>query len=177
LASVWTGSADLASTALQQTLSNGAAGASTSLFTSTGGSPVVLSSGDVAICVGSELRRFTAAGAPVWTAPLTGPGLTPLVLAEPGGGSTLLVPTRSGTVDAVDGGSGARRWTVSLTVNVELREGTVRAAAGARASTAWFTSVDGLLHGLVVDGALDGAAPWPKAWHDARNTGNLATPH
>jgi hypothetical protein len=155
----------------------GTPGPSIPLGANPGGSPVVLSNGDVAICVGSELRRFTPAGAPVWTAPLSGPGLTPLALAEPGGAGALLVPTRSGSVDLIDATSGARRWTASLTVNVELREGTVRAAAGARASTAWFTSVDGLLHGLVVDGALDGAAPWPKAWHDARNTGNLATPH
>lgn len=175
-ADAWTGSADLASTVLQQTSGSGVGGSAIPLPTSVGGGAVVLANGDVAICVGSELRRYTAAGEPAWAAPapLTGAGLTPLALAGPGATATLLVPTRSGTVDAVRAADGARLWSASLTVNVELREGTVRAAAGARASTAWFTSSDGRLHGLVVDGALDPAAPWPKAWHDPRNTGNLA---
>ena len=145
------------------------------LSASATGSPIILGNGDVAICAGDRLYRFTAAGAPAWASPaaLSGVGLTPLALAGPGATPTLLVPTRSGTVDAVRAADGALLWSVSLSVN-ELREGTVRAAAAAASSTAWFTSADGLLHGLVVDGALDPAAPWPKAWHDPRNTGNLA---
>jgi outer membrane protein assembly factor BamB len=173
---VWTASADVTLATLQQTNPDGSAGASIALGASPGGGAVVLANGDVAICVGNELRRYTSGGEPAWAAPapLTGAGLTPIALAGPGAAATLLVPTRSGTVDAVRASDGARLWSASLTVNVELREGTVRAAAGARASTAWFTSSDGLLHGLVVDGALDPAAPWPKAWHDPRNTGNLS---
>jgi outer membrane protein assembly factor BamB len=173
----WVATSELASSALLLTRADGTPGPTIPLGANPGGSPIVLANGDVAICVGGELRRYTAAGAPVWSAPLTGAGLTPLALASPDVGATLLVPTRAGTVDALDAASGARRWSVSLTVNVELREGTVGALAGARTSTAWFTSADGLLHGLVVDGALDAAAPWPKAWHDARNSGNLAAPH
>jgi hypothetical protein len=176
---VWTASAELAASTLQLTNPDGTPGASIPLGASPGGGAVVLSNGDVAVCVGSELRRFTPAGAPAWAAPaaLSGAGLTPLALAGPGAVPTLLVPTRSGTVDAIRAADGALLWSASLTVNVELREGTVRAAADARTSTAWFTSADGLLHGLVVDGSLDASAPWPKAWHDARNTGNLAAQH
>ncbi|HEX9399522.1 MAG TPA: pyrrolo-quinoline quinone, partial [Anaeromyxobacter sp.] len=42
-------------------------------------------------------------------------------------------------------------------------------------STAYFAGADGVLHAVIVDGALDGAAPWPKAFHDPRNT-NRAGP-
>jgi hypothetical protein len=176
--SIWTAPADVTLTKLQETTAAGTAGTSIPLPTSASGGPIILSNGDVAICAGDQLHRFTAAGAAAWAAPvrLDGIGLTPLALAGPGAVATLLVPTRSGTVHAVRASDGALLWSASLSVN-ELREGTVRAAAAARTSTAWFTSADGLLHGLVVDGALDTAAPWPKAWHDGRNTGNLATPH
>jgi outer membrane protein assembly factor BamB len=173
---VWTATSELSTSALSLTNPDGSPGPSIPLGANPGGSPVVLSNGDVAVCVGTELRRYTAAGALAWTAPLDGAGLSPLALAAPGGEATLLVPTRAGSVVALRAADGARRWVASLTVNVELREGTVRTSAGARTSTAWFTSADGLLHALVVDGALDPAAPWPKAWHDERNTGNLATP-
>jgi len=29
---------------------------------------------------------------------------------------------------------------------------------------------------VILDGRLDPAAPWPKAFHDPQNTGNAATP-
>jgi hypothetical protein len=36
---------------------------------------------------------------------------------------------------------------------------------------------DGKVHAIVVDSrGLDTSAPWPKYQHDARNTGNPATP-
>lgn len=174
----WTASSELSASTLQRTLPDGTPGASIPLGANPGGGPVVLADGSVAISVGATLRRHAAGGAAVWAAPaaLTGDGLTPLVLAAPGGERTLLVPTRAGTVDAVRAQDGARLWSASLTVNVELREGTVAPSADGRSSVAWFTSADGRLHGLVVDGALDAAAPWPKAWHDRRNTGHLAAP-
>jgi outer membrane protein assembly factor BamB len=177
-ASIWTASSEFEPSTLRETNPDGTPGTSIPLGASAGGGAIILSNGDVALCVGNQLHRFTAAGAPAWAAPATldGAGLTPLVLASPAGPPTLLVPTRAGTVHAVHAQTGAPLWSLSLSVN-ELREGTVRAAAGARTSTAWFTSADGLLHGLVVDGALDAAAPWPKAWHDARNTGNLGAAH
>ncbi len=120
------------------------------------------------------LGRYTSAGAVVWVGPptLLGIGLTPLVLA--GGDATFLVPTKSGTIHAISN-AGEVLWTGSL-ANVELREGNVFGPPGAAVSTAYFTSADGRLHAVAVDGHLDAAAPWPKAWHDPRNTSNAATP-
>jgi hypothetical protein len=37
-------------------------------------------------------------------------------------------------------------------------------------SIAYFAGADGVLHAIIVDGALDAAAPWPKAFHDPQNT-------
>ena len=34
---------------------------------------------------------------------------------------------------------------------------------------------DGKLYAVVVDGQLDVTAPWPKAFHDPRNTSNAGT--
>jgi hypothetical protein len=42
-------------------------------------------------------------------------------------------------------------------------------------STAYFAGADGVLHAVIVDGALDESAPWPKAFHDPQNT-NRARP-
>lgn len=175
---VWTASADVTFAKLQLNHADGTPGPSAALGSNPGGGPVVLADGSAAVSVGATLRRHLPSGLSAWVvpAPLGGAGLTPLVLAGPGTPTTLLVPTRAGGVDAVRAEDGARLWSASLTVNGELREGTAWPAADGLTSLAWFTSGDGLLHGLVVDGALDPAAPWPKAWHDPRNTGNLATP-
>ena len=42
--------------------------------------------------------------------------------------------------------------------------------AGDELSIAYFAGSDGWLHAVIVDGKLDAAAPWPKAFHDPRNT-------
>ena len=42
-------------------------------------------------------------------------------------------------------------------------------------SVAYLANEGGRLFALIVDGALDGTAPWPKAFHDPRNT-NRAGP-
>ncbi len=42
-------------------------------------------------------------------------------------------------------------------------------------STAYIASSSGKLFAVIVDGQLDSAAPWPKAFHDPRNT-NRAGP-
>jgi hypothetical protein len=173
--SVWAGSADLAASAIYQTLPDGTAGTTIPLGSSAGGGVVVLVSGDVAFCEAATLRRYSPSGDARWTTPpaLGGVGLTPLVLT--GGDATFLVPTKAGTVHAVSG-DGTVLWNATLSPGVELREGNLYREPESPTSTAWFTSADGKLHGLVVDGWLDPAAPWPKAWHDPRNTGNSATP-
>jgi hypothetical protein len=42
-------------------------------------------------------------------------------------------------------------------------------------SYAYFASGNGRLYSVVVDGQLDASAPWPKAFHDPKNT-NRAGP-
>jgi hypothetical protein len=158
----------------QATTPAGAAGTSIGSGSSVGGL-AVMAGGDVVFCDGATVRRHAPDGTARWGSPpaLAGPGLTPLVLT--GGPVALLVPTRAGTVHALDA-SGQELWSATLAPGTELREGTLHHAAGAPTSTAWFTSAGGTLHGVVVDGRLDPAAPWPKAWHDPANTGNAATP-
>ena len=46
---------------------------------------------------------------------------------------------------------------------------------GAKTSTAYLAGADGNLYAVLVDGALDTSAPWPKAFHDPQNTSNAAT--
>ena len=47
--------------------------------------------------------------------------------------------------------------------------------AGAVMSTAYVSGADGKLYAVIVDGQLDTSAPWPKAFHDPRNTNNAGT--
>ncbi len=47
---------------------------------------------------------------------------------------------------------------------------TYDATPGEELSLAYFAGSDGWLHAVIVDGRLDGAAPWPKAFHDPANT-------
>jgi hypothetical protein len=141
-------------------------------------SPVVLSGGD--IVVGDDtgvLHRLTATGAAVWPTPpnLGAPVLAPLVLR--GAEAVLIVPTRTGKVAALRA-DGSKVWEATLGPG-ELRTGNVYTPPGQPAghvvSTVYFPSTDGQLHALLVDGELDTAAPWPKAFHDARNTNNAGT--
>ncbi len=172
--SVWTSTTDVGK-ALSVTSAGGLAGTAIAVNSSGGSGAAILAGGDVAFCDGATLRRHGPDGTARWTtpAPLDGVGLTPMALT--GGPVALLVPTRAGAVHAFDAG-GHELWRVTLAAGTELREGNLFHAPGAPTSTAWFTSAGGTLHGLVIDGRLDPAAPWPKAWHDPRNTGNAATP-
>jgi len=149
----------------------GGVGTSVPLGASVSGGPIILADGTVAISVANTLRRYSATGVEQPGSPtaLDGVGLTPIALA--GGPAAFLVPTRNGVVHAI-AADGTPLWKAVLASGVELREGNVGPASGPTA-IAWFTSADGRLHGLVIDGHLDGAAPWPKAWHDARNSGHL----
>lgn len=142
-------------------------------------SPVILSNGD--IVVGDQsgaLHRLSSSGVAVWAQPkrLSGPVLSPLVLADTP--ATLIVPTRSGTVYALDG-TGAQLWSHTLGTGAELRSGNVHTKPGQPpgqvTSTAYYPTSDGKLHAVIVDGRLDTSAPWPKAFHDPRNTSNAGT--
>jgi hypothetical protein len=99
--------------------------------------------------------------------------LAPLVLAN-GAVRQLLVPTSAGTLHLV-AEDGTVLWSTALTSGQALRAGNVSAGAGPF-NTAYLGSADGKVYAVVVEGALDAAAPWPRAHHDVRNTGNAAGP-
>ncbi|BDG03333.1 NHL repeat-containing protein [Anaeromyxobacter oryzae] len=142
-------------------------------------SPIILPNGD--IIVGDQsgaLHRLSSDGTALWT-PARNLGaavLSPMLLA--GTSATLLVPTRAGTLYALDG-SGAEIWHRSLGTGAELRSGNIHTRPGQPAghvvSTAYYPTSDGKLHAVIVDGQLDTSAPWPKAFHDPRNTSNAGT--
>ncbi len=168
---VWTGSQDAK---LNKTTT---AGATTTVATLPGSvidSPVVLQGGDVVVGDQSGiLHRFAPDGTQVWpTEPnLAAPVLSPMALA--GTAATLLVPTKSGEIHALRS-DGSTVWSVALAGAPELRAPSIYTPAGQPAdvmvSLAYFTASNGKVYAVIVDGQLDGNAPWPKAFHDPRNS-------
>jgi hypothetical protein len=125
------------------------------------------------------LSRWTSSGAqfPGWSTPdLLGLPTTPLIL---NGRWPFVVSTSTGTVNALNA-DGTIGWSKSITSS-PLQPGNIytpppaQQVPGTTLSTAYFAGADGYLHAVIVDGALDGSAPWPKAFHDPRNT-NRAGP-
>jgi hypothetical protein len=141
-------------------------------------SPVIASNGDV--IVGDQsglLHRYTSTGASVWTTAfnLGGPVLAPMILANTE--TALVTSTKSGAVHGLRA-DGTKVWSGTLG-STELRAGNIFTPPGqppgAILSTAYFPAANGKLYAVVVDGQLDTAAPWPKAFHDPRNTSNAGT--
>jgi outer membrane protein assembly factor BamB len=133
---------------------------------------VVLADGTVVLGdKGGTLRRAARSGAPSWTtsATLSGRPRIPLALsdAEP----SLLVPTSDGWSFAVKASDGAVLWSQKLS-NQSLEPANIWTEPGATTSTAYLAGADGNLYAIIVDGALDTSAPWPKAFHDPQNTSN-----
>ncbi len=136
-------------------------------------SPVIASNGDIILGdQGGALRRYTPAGAPAWT---TSPNLGSAVLAPmilSGTSATFVVPTKGGSVFAIRA-DGTKAWEGAL-ASTELRAGNLYTPPGQPAgnvlSTAYFAGSNGKLYAVIVDGQLDAGAPWPKAFHDPRNT-------
>ncbi|MBI5069226.1 MAG: PQQ-binding-like beta-propeller repeat protein [Deltaproteobacteria bacterium] len=167
------------------------AGAATFLVRLTGkadGSIAVRSDGDLVVGTNDNLlhRLTPAAGGgheERWTGAVDlGAGVTGVALtARDASGVDLLAVTSGGGLYAVDGETGAVIWSTDgmspppLGV-AALRFPTVAPALAGKLPTAHFGSADGNLYAVVVDGALDAAAPWPKAHHDVRNTGNAGSP-
>ena len=87
------------------------------------------------------------------------------------------MPTTGGHIYAVTE-TGGVSWRTRLGT-ASLQPGNIYTPptepAGAELSTAYFAGSDGVLHAVIVDGKLDASAPWPKAFHDPRNT-NRAGP-
>jgi outer membrane protein assembly factor BamB len=136
-------------------------------------SAIVLAGGDVV--VGDEngaLYRFSAGG-PAWTpAPTLGSAIRgPMVLDNPT--APFIVPTNAGKVFALKD-DGTTLWETTLPSATQLRAGNIYTPpaqpAGQTLSVAYFSSGNGRLYAVIVDGQLDAGAPWPKAFHDPRNT-------
>ncbi len=158
---------------LHRTDATGVTAVAATLLGSVVGSPVVLSNGDVVVGdQGGTLHRIAPGGTRVWDpAPKVAASgvLGPVVLTGP---VPFLVPTTTGTVYAVRD-DGTTAWSRALAPGEALREGNLHTPPGQTApvmSTAYFSASNGRLFAVVVDGALDGTAPWPKAFHDPRNT-------
>jgi hypothetical protein len=141
------------------------------------GGVAVLADGD--ILVPEETRtvtRWTSAGAVVgsWTTPdLGGAARTPLVLDSPT--APFIVTTDAGTIHALRP-DGTSAWNHQFAAGLQPANiYTPPGQIGQVLSTAYVAGADGRLRGVIVDGALDGTAPWPKAFHDPRNT-NRAGP-
>jgi outer membrane protein assembly factor BamB len=177
---IWSGSQD---GKLNRTTPAGATETVTTLDASITDSPVILADGDVVVGDGSGLlHRVTPQGTVAWSRKLNGeatvdePLGAPLVLA--GTSATLLVPTRTGVLYALDA-AGNEIWRHALAAGVELRAPSLHTPPdqppGPKMSHAYVSSASGWLFSVVVDGELDAGAPWPKAFHDPRNT-NRAGP-
>jgi outer membrane protein assembly factor BamB len=136
-------------------------------------SAIVLANGDVVIGDQSgSVHRFSASG-PVWTpAPNLGSAIRgPMVVTAPT--APFIVPTNAGKVYAL-ADDGHVVWDGTLPSATQLRAAGIytplAAPREAITSVAYLSSGNGRLYAVIVDGQLDGAAPWPKAFHDPRNT-------
>jgi hypothetical protein len=137
--------------------------------------PVVLANNDVVVPEkGKTLSAWTSAGALRWrSVALPGAPLTPLALT---GADALIVADARGNLTALDA-AGQVRWTTQLApAAIPLRAPNLFTPAGLDRSTGYFPAANGKLYAVILDGRLDPAAPWPKAFHDPQNTGNSATP-
>lgn len=147
-------------------------------FSASAGSsgPVILSDGSVVVGDAAEkLKRFKTPAA-AWTdsGAITGVPTVPLVLGGPR--PNLLVGTSAGWVASVTTATGQVAWTHKLSATGNpLQPPNLSSTPGAATSTAYLAGGDGKLYAIVVDGGLDTAAPWPKAFHDPRNTSNAGT--
>jgi hypothetical protein len=177
---IWTVSQDAK---LYRTTVAGSATEVAALVGSAVDSPVILPDGNVVVGDATgTLRRYTSTGTLVWSRKLNGDAMTneallaPLVLS--GGSASLVVPTKTGVLYALDG-SANEVWRTTLASAAELRAGNIYTPPGQPPgtvlSTAYFSATNGKLYAVIVDGELDASAPWPKAFHDPRNT-NRAGP-
>jgi hypothetical protein len=138
---------------------------------------VIAGSGDVVVGDGANrLHRFDHAGSARWQSPpdLFGVANAPLILRAVD--EVLFVTTRGGRVATIRG-DGSVMWSAALAG--DLRAPNIYTPPGQPAgtvlSTAYVSSASGKLYAIIVDGELDTSAPWPKAFHDPRNTNNAGT--
>jgi hypothetical protein len=138
--------------------------------------PAINAAGEILVpeTVTKTLSSWSSAGALRWhSAALPGVPLTPMLLD---GDDAIVVADGHGNLTALDA-SGAIRWTTQLApAATPLHPPNLFAPPGAAHSTGYIPASNGTLHAVILDGRLDPAAPWPKAFHDPKNTGNSATP-
>jgi hypothetical protein len=150
-----------------------AAGVTAPLATLSGSiddSPIILSDGNLVVGDASgKLHRLTPDGTEVagWPVDLGAAVHAPMALS--GGPVRFLAATDDGRVHAL-ANDGAVLWSGALTSGLALGAGNLHTPPGSAFSTAYFSGADGKLYAVVVEGGLDTTAPWPKAWHDPRNT-------
>jgi hypothetical protein len=140
----------------------------------------ILSDGSIVVPEQTKtLSRWTSTGSafPGWQTPvLSGAAETPLVMT---GSTPFIVPTASGGVHALYPDGTMAWWGPLSPGTTSLQPGNLYTPPGQppgqEVSVAYFAGSDGWLHAVLVDGILDGAAPWPKAFHDPQNT-NRAGP-
>jgi hypothetical protein len=150
--------------------SSGSISTITGLSSSIDDSPIVLANGDIVVGDASgKLHRLSADGTAVWDPPVDLGAAVHAPMALAGGPVRFLVATFDGKVHALDD-DGAILWAGALTSGVPLGAGNLYTPSGSGFSTAYFAGADGKLYAVAVEGRLDTDAPWPKAWHDLRNT-------
>jgi hypothetical protein len=171
---VWTGATDgsIAATAFGGTPLTG------SPFATSAGpdAPVIDAAGNVVVGDAAGFVRKVVPGGTGWTtsSSLGGAVLSMLVLAN--GDAAYLAPTATGKLAALKD-DGTLLWSGQVAAaGSSLHEPNILQLPGDTFWTAVFGAQDGTVYGVLVDGHLDAAAPWPKAHHDARNTGNVVTP-
>jgi len=165
------------SVALDGSLNRTTADALTSTVTevpisSTG--PIILSDGS-AVVGGSDgyLYRAASGATPPWSTSTALSGAPAVPLALDGATPALLVPTSTGRLYALSQATGEILWSQKLSSTGQaLQPANVWAESGAVTGTAYLGGADGKLYAVAVDGVLETSAPWPKAFHDPRNTSN-----
>jgi outer membrane protein assembly factor BamB len=139
--------------------------------------PIILADGSIVLGDGAGIvhRIDPATGLDRWSSLALGAApVTALALA--GTDADLIVPTVDGVLHALRSADGSEAWSARLTTAGDLKPGNLQTPAGASWSIGYFPSSDGTLYAVQLDGRLDATAPWPKAFHDSRNTNNAATP-
>ena len=139
--------------------------------------PIILADGSIVLGDGAGIvhRIDPSTGLDRWSS--LGLGSAPVTaLALAGTDADLIVPTVDGVLHALRSADGTEAWSTRLTTAGDLKPGNLQTPAGSTWSIGYFPSSDGTLYAVQLDGRLDAAAPWPKAFHDSRNTNNAATP-
>jgi outer membrane protein assembly factor BamB len=137
--------------------------------------PIILADGSAVLGDSSGvLRRVGEGTPPPWTTSDTLSGEPAIGLALGGDVPSILVPTSTGRVHLVRQSDGKLVWSHKLSsTGAALQPPNIWTAAPTDlTSTAYIAGADGKLYAVIVDGALDRSAPWPKAFHDPRNTSN-----